>query len=48
MQLPKVKPGSVEEGALFKRLLEAAQAVQTTGAQERRASTVTTGATDTR
>jgi len=48
MQLPKVKPGSVEEAAIFKRLLEAAQAVQTTGAQERRASTVTTGATDTR
>jgi len=28
MKLPTVKPGSVEEGALFKRLLEAAQAVK--------------------
>ena len=27
-QIPKVKPGSAEESALFKRLLEAAQAVQ--------------------
>jgi hypothetical protein len=28
MKLPTVKPGSVEEAALFKRLLEAAQAVK--------------------
>jgi hypothetical protein len=29
MQIPAVKPGSVEEAALFKRLLEAVQAIQT-------------------
>jgi hypothetical protein len=51
MQLPKVKPGSVEEGALFKRLLEATQAVQTASARQRNQparAAINTGMTDTR
>jgi hypothetical protein len=43
MKIPTVKSGGVEEAALFKRLLEATQAVQaastTQGQSQRRAST---------
>jgi hypothetical protein len=42
MKIPTVKPGSVEEAALFKRLLEAAQAVQAVDTTTRPASTTRT------
>ena len=41
-QIPKVKPGSVEEQALFKRLLEAAQAVQAVDTTTRPAASART------
>jgi hypothetical protein len=41
-QIPKVKPGSAEEQALFKRLLEAAQAVQAVDTTTRPAASTRT------